>query len=75
MLRSCKDKRPGPSQPPAKSLEALKKTNPLGDSGAIKVMGNACDEYRTLSESNNLCYEFHVPKIVGMLAEDAVLLP
>ena len=37
-------------------------------------MGKACSEYRKLAESKNLCFEYSVPKMVGMTAEECVLL-
>ena len=37
-------------------------------------MGSACTHYRDLTKSKNLCYELSVPKLVGMGAEECVLL-
>ena len=73
MLRNAKAKRPGPKTPPSKTLEALKKTNPPLQNGAGITVGNACNEYRNLSESKNLCYEYCIPKMVGMSPEEVVL--
>ena len=37
-------------------------------------MGSACTHYRNLTKSKKLCYEYSVPKLVGMSAEECVLL-
>ena len=42
--------------------------------GASTPVGKACTKYRELVSDKNLCYEYCVPKMVGMTAEECVLL-
>ena len=37
-------------------------------------MGSACTHYRAMTKSKYLCYEYSVPKLVGMSVEECVLL-
>ena len=37
-------------------------------------MGSSCGHYRDITNSKNLCFEYSVPELKGMSAEECVLL-
>ena len=73
MLKNAKERRPGPKSIPKKTLQALQKTEPPESNGHGITVGSACAEYRTQNQSNNLCYEYCLPKIIGCSPQEVVL--
>ena len=55
-------------------FEALQNTRGKLTSTTSTVRGKACEEYRNMQQSKNVCYEFNLPKMPGMTAEECLLL-
>ena len=74
LRKQLKTRREGPDNDPELTLKALEATEPPPPRDGCTADSNACDNYRDIqSESRKLCYEYCLPKIIGMSAEECVL--